>query len=58
MADFFQLKVLDIYKETKDTSVVTLDVPENSQISIEPPSACKINTKIRILICLIFKNPN
>lgn len=29
MADFYQLKVLDIYKETKDISVVTLDVPEN-----------------------------
>lgn len=29
MADFYKLKVLDIYKETKDTSVVTFDVPEN-----------------------------
>jgi len=29
MAEFYQLKVLDIYKETKDTSVVTFDVPEN-----------------------------
>lgn len=28
MADFHKLRVKDIYKETKDTSVVTFDVPE------------------------------
>ncbi|TYA54628.1 1,2-phenylacetyl-CoA epoxidase subunit PaaE [Formosa maritima] len=29
MADFFKLKVEDIQKETKDTVVITFDVPEN-----------------------------
>ena len=29
MADFYNIKVADIYKETKDTAVITFDVPEN-----------------------------
>lgn len=29
MADFYSIKVADIYKETKDTSVVTFDIPEH-----------------------------
>ena len=29
MADFYSLKVADIYKETKDTVVITFDVPED-----------------------------
>ncbi|TYB75800.1 1,2-phenylacetyl-CoA epoxidase subunit PaaE [Bizionia myxarmorum] len=29
MADFYNLKVADIYKETKDTVVISFDVPEN-----------------------------
>ncbi|MCB0446555.1 MAG: phenylacetate-CoA oxygenase/reductase subunit PaaK [Gelidibacter sp.] len=28
MSDFYSIKVADIYKETKDTSVVTFDIPE------------------------------
>ena len=28
MADFHNLKIADIYKETEDTSVITFDVPE------------------------------
>ncbi|MCB0399657.1 MAG: 2Fe-2S iron-sulfur cluster binding domain-containing protein [Winogradskyella sp.] len=28
MADFYKLRIKDIYKETKDTSVVTFDVPD------------------------------
>ena len=31
MADFYQIKVADIYKETKDTSVVTLEIPKDIQ---------------------------
>lgn len=31
MAEFHKIKILDIYKETKDTSVVTFDVPEHLQ---------------------------
>ena len=31
MAEFHNLKVADIYKETEDTSVVTFDVPSNLQ---------------------------
>lgn len=31
MADFYKLRIKDIYKETKDTSVVTFDVPEALQ---------------------------
>ena len=27
MADFYNLKVAEIYKETEDTSVVTFDIP-------------------------------
>ena len=27
MADFYNIKVADIYKETEDTSVVTFDIP-------------------------------
>jgi ring-1,2-phenylacetyl-CoA epoxidase subunit PaaE len=29
MADFYKLKVADIYKETKDTVVITFDIPEH-----------------------------
>ncbi|HLV15710.1 MAG TPA: 1,2-phenylacetyl-CoA epoxidase subunit PaaE [Xanthomarina sp.] len=29
MADFYKLKVADIYKETKDTVVISFEVPEN-----------------------------
>ncbi|PNQ74063.1 phenylacetic acid degradation protein [Hanstruepera neustonica] len=29
MADFHKIKIKDIYKETKDTSVVTFDIPED-----------------------------
>lgn len=29
MADFFKLRVSDIYKETKDTVVITFEIPEN-----------------------------
>ncbi|MFD2824392.1 1,2-phenylacetyl-CoA epoxidase subunit PaaE [Lacinutrix iliipiscaria] len=29
MADFYSLKVADIYKETKDTVVITFDIPEH-----------------------------
>ncbi|MCK0108718.1 phenylacetate-CoA oxygenase/reductase subunit PaaK [Flavobacteriaceae bacterium S0825] len=29
MADFYNIKVADIYKETKDTVVITFDIPEN-----------------------------
>lgn len=29
MADFYNIKVADIYKETKDTVVITFDVPED-----------------------------
>ena len=29
MAEFYSIKIADIYKETKDTSVVTFDIPEN-----------------------------
>ena len=29
MADFHNIKVADIYKETKDTVVITFDIPEN-----------------------------
>lgn len=29
MADFYNLKVADIYKETKDTVVISFDIPEN-----------------------------
>lgn len=29
MADFYNIKVKDIYKETKDTVVITFDIPEN-----------------------------
>jgi len=29
MADFYNIKVLDIYKETKDTVVITFDIPED-----------------------------
>lgn len=31
MAEFHNIKVLDIYKETSDTSVVTFDIPEELQ---------------------------
>jgi ring-1,2-phenylacetyl-CoA epoxidase subunit PaaE len=31
MAEFYNIKVLDIYKETSDTSVVTFDIPEELQ---------------------------
>lgn len=31
MAEFYSLKVADIYKETKDTSVVTFEVPQDLQ---------------------------
>ncbi|MBC3847494.1 2Fe-2S iron-sulfur cluster binding domain-containing protein [Winogradskyella echinorum] len=31
MAEFFNLKVADIYKETEDTSVITFDVPSDLQ---------------------------
>ena len=31
MADFHQIKVADVYKETKDTVVVSFDVPESLQ---------------------------
>lgn len=31
MADFHKLRIKDIYKETKDTSVVTFDIPEALQ---------------------------
>ncbi|MCX7548742.1 2Fe-2S iron-sulfur cluster-binding protein [Xanthomarina sp. F1114] len=31
MAEFYNLKVADIYKETQDTSVITFEVPETSQ---------------------------
>ena len=31
MADFYSLKVADIYKETEDTSVVTFQVPNEVQ---------------------------
>lgn len=31
MAEFHSIKVLDIYKETSDTSVVTFDIPEELQ---------------------------
>ncbi len=31
MAEFHSIKVADIYKETKDTSVVTFDIPEHLQ---------------------------
>ncbi|MHA7842628.1 MAG: 2Fe-2S iron-sulfur cluster-binding protein [Winogradskyella sp.] len=31
MADFYKLRIKDIYKETKDTSVVAFDVPEALQ---------------------------
>lgn len=31
MADFYQIKVADIYKETKDTLVVTLEIPKEIQ---------------------------
>ncbi|MBT8278770.1 MAG: phenylacetate-CoA oxygenase/reductase subunit PaaK [Bacteroidia bacterium] len=29
MADFYEVKIADIYKETKDTVVVTFDIPED-----------------------------
>ena len=29
MADFYNIKVADIYNETKDTVVLTFDIPEN-----------------------------
>ena len=29
MADFYNIKVADIYKETKDTVVITFDIPED-----------------------------
>ena len=31
MAEFYNIKVADIYKETKDTSVVTFDIPKHLQ---------------------------
>ena len=31
MAEFHNLRVADIYKETEDTSVVTFDVPSELQ---------------------------
>ncbi|AXT19144.1 phenylacetate-CoA oxygenase/reductase subunit PaaK [Flavobacteriaceae bacterium AU392] len=31
MADFYPIKVADIYKETKDCSVISFDIPENLQ---------------------------
>jgi len=31
MADFYNIKVADIYKETKDTVVITFDIPEDLQ---------------------------
>ena len=31
MADFHQIKVTEVYKETKDTSIVTFDIPEHLQ---------------------------
>jgi ring-1,2-phenylacetyl-CoA epoxidase subunit PaaE len=31
MAEFHKIKIADIYKETKDTSVVTFDIPKNLQ---------------------------
>lgn len=31
MTDFYKLRIKDIYKETKDTSVVTFDIPEALQ---------------------------
>ncbi|MFK7781056.1 2Fe-2S iron-sulfur cluster-binding protein [Psychroserpens sp.] len=31
MAEFYSLKVADIYKETEDTSVVTFDIPQDLQ---------------------------
>ncbi len=31
MAEFYTLKIADIYKETKDTSVVTFDIPKHLQ---------------------------
>src|SRR5690554_557450 len=31
MADFFKLKVADIYKETKDTVVISFEIPDNQK---------------------------
>lgn len=31
MAEFYNIRIANIYKETKDTSVVTFDIPENLQ---------------------------
>jgi len=31
MAEFHKIKIADIYKETKDTSVVTFDIPYHLQ---------------------------
>ncbi len=31
MAQFYKLKIQDIYKETEDTSVITFDVPTELQ---------------------------
>ena len=31
MAEFHNIKIADVYKETKDTSVVTFDIPEHLQ---------------------------
>ncbi|MDX1271390.1 MULTISPECIES: FAD-binding oxidoreductase, partial [Flavobacteriaceae] len=31
MAEFYKLKVADIYKETDDTSVITFDIPSDLQ---------------------------
>ena len=35
MADFYNIKVADIYKETKDTVVITFDIPEHLKDTFE-----------------------
>ncbi|WP_412983978.1 2Fe-2S iron-sulfur cluster-binding protein [Pontimicrobium sp. IMCC45349] len=35
MADFHKIKVADIYKETKDTSVITFDIPQDLKADFE-----------------------
>lgn len=35
MADFFNLKIADVYKETEDTSVVTFEIPPELQVAFK-----------------------